>query len=801
MFASGVVRPLGLIGAAGAALAAAAAAGAWHQLFRRPLPRTEGTERLSGIDGEVEIRRDRWGVPHVRARSLADAWFAEGFCHGQDRLWQLELYRRAASGTIAEMAGPSGVASDRFVRVLGIRRAAIAESEALGAELRAALDAYCAGVNAAAETARALPPEFQILRLDFEPWTAVDMLTTGKLLSLGLSTNWERELLRAEMARELGPELAARLDPGYPRGSPIVVDPGAPFFDVDGLRLTEQLDRLRGALGLTADATGSNNWAVSPDLSVTEGPLFAGDPHLGPSMPGITYQISLQVDERFCRGASLPGQIGIFFGQNNDVAWSVTNALADVMDLFVERLDGDTYEFEGKRLPLQVVEEEIPVRGGRAERVRAIATHHGPIVNEALRADDSEPLALRWMSLGFPTVSEANVRVLHVGSGPELIEALGDHHTPVGNFIWADRHGSIGYKTVGRVPLRKGDCPDLPKPGWTGEYEWDGWIPYEELPELVDPDRGFLVSANNRIEDEDYPHHLTSDYFDGYRARRIEQLLSSSGEHGLDDFARMQLDMLSIPGLETVHRLARLREPSSGRLHLQQREVAAIERLKSWDGRMSPDAVAPTIYQAFTLRFGREMARAAIGDRDLAERWLDRAHNGFMAHVTSPWRWQSHLLALWDEGDESLIGQPWDELAVDALRGALDELETRFGDDPEGWKWGEVHALEFRHALGDASPILAWIFNRRLEVGGAQETVAQVGWDPNDPFTAIWAPCWRIVADPVHPERSRWQQFTGQSGNPASPHYDDLQDRWLRGETQPLGGEGPWQTLTLVPAE
>jgi penicillin G amidase len=626
------------------------------------------------------------------------------------------------------------------------------------------------------------------------------MLATSKLLSLGLSTNWERELLRAEMARELGPELAARLDPSYPSGNPIVLDPGAPFFDVDGLRISEQLDRLRGALGLTPEATGSNNWAVASELSATGGPLFAGDPHLGPSMPGITYQVSLQVGDRFCRGASLPGQIGVYFGQNNDVAWSVTNALADVMDLFVERIEGDTYEFEGKRLPLEVVEEEIPVRGSHPERLRALATHHGPIVNEALQADDSEPLALRWMSLDFPTVTSANVRVLDVASGPELIEALGEHHTPVSNFIWADSKGSIGYKTVGRIPTRKGDCPDLPKPGWTGEYEWDGWVPYDELPEIVDPERGFLVSANNRIEPDDYPHHITSDYFDGYRARRIEQLLEAGSEHGLDDFARMQLDMLSLPGLETVHRLARLREPGAGRLALQQREVAAIERLKSWDGRMTPDSVAATIYQAFTLRFGREVARSAIGDRDLAERWLDRAHNGFMTHVTSPWRWQSHLLALWEEGDSELIGRPWPELALDALRGALDELETRFGVDPEGWAWGKVHALEFRHALGDANPIFAWIFNRRVEVGGAQETVAQVGWDPNAPFRAIWAPCWRIVADPARPERSRWQQFTGQSGNPASPHYDDLQERWLRGETQPMAGEGPWETLTLMPA-
>jgi penicillin amidase len=796
---NGLARRLGLIGAAGVGIAAAGAAAVWYQLFSRPLPRTRGTERVRGLEASLEIRRDRWGVPHVRAASLRDVWFGEGYCHGQDRLWQLELYRRAASGTIAEIAGRAGVASDRFVRTLGIRRAAQREAAELEPELRSHADAYCAGVNAAAAAGRALPAEFQIQRLDFQPWTPVDMLATGKLLSLGLSTNWERELLRVDMTRELGPDLAARLDPGYPSGNPIVLDPGVPTFEVDGLRLSEQLDRLRGALGLPSDATGSNNWAVSAERSATGGPLFAGDPHLSPSMPGITYQVSLQVGQRVCRGASLPGQLGVYFGQNNDVAWSVTNALADVMDVFVERIDGDSYEFEGERRPLEVIEEEIPVRGGEPERLVALATHHGPIVNEALRADASEPLALRWMSLDFPAVTAPMARILDIASGPALIEALAEHHTPVGNFIWADSHGSIGYKTVGRIPTRRGDCPDLPKPGWTGEYEWDGWIPYEELPELVDPDAGFLVSANNRIEPEGYPHHITSDYFDGYRARRIEQLLLAGDEHDLDDFARMQLDMLSIPGLETVHRLARLHEPGAGALSLEQRELAAIERLKSWDGRMSPDSIAATIYQAFTLRFGREVARAAIGDRDLAERWLDRAHNGFMAHVTSPWRWQSHLLALWDEADEDLVGRPWEELALDALRGALDDLAKRFGSDPAGWRWGRVHALEFRHALGDASPILGWIFNRRLEVGGAQETVAQVGWDPNDPFTAIWAPCWRIVADPARPERSRWQQFTGQSGHPASPHYDDLQERWLRGETQPLAGEGPWDELQLLP--
>ena len=359
---------------------------------------------------------------------------------------------------------------------------------------------------------------------------------------------------------------------------------------------------------------------------------------------------------------------------------------------------------------------------------------------------------------------------------------------PVSNLVWADRHGSIGYKLVGRLPVRGGDCPDLPKPGWTGEYEWEGWVPYEEQPEIRDPDAGYVVTANNKIAGDDFPHHITSDYFDGYRAQRITEMIEEQYEHDLDGFARMQLDMLSIPGLKTVHRLARLRPRD-------QRETLAIERLRSWHGRMEPDSVAATIYQAFTLRLGREFARAAIGDRDLAERWLDRADNGFMAHVSTPWRWQAHLMALWDEADEELIGRPWDDLVLDALRAAIDDLSDRFGHDPEGWRWGRVHALEFPHALGAAHPLAAKLFNRTLEVGGGQETVAQVGWDPNDPFAAIWCPVWRMVADPVSPERSRWQACSGQSGHVSSPHYDDLQPRWAEGLTQAMTGEGPWETL------
>jgi penicillin amidase len=782
----GTAKGMGL----GGALFGATAAGLWWQLFRRGLPRTKGEMTVRGLEGTVEIARDRWGMPTVRARGEADLWFGQGFCHGQDRLWQCDVQRRICSGRLSEIAGPVGLQVDRLMRTLGLRRLALREEAELDPALRSLLDAYCAGLNEAARTASTRPAEFQLLRLEFEPWRPADMLAGGKLLSFGLSTNWERELLRADLIRELGPEKAARLDPTYPAGNPVAVRPGEGFSG-DGLGLAEQIGRVREQIGLAGAAGGSNNWAVSPRRSATGGALLAGDPHLPSGMPGVWHEISLELDGRTCRGAAIPGIPGITMGQNDDVAWAFTNVMADVEDLFVERIDGDSYDFLGERRPLEVVEELISVKGSDTPvRHEVRLTHHGPIVNEALGADDEQPLALRWTALDHASISHAHVDVMKPTSGPELVEMLSGLTMPVSNLVWADRHGSIGYKMVGLVPKRLGDCPDLPKPGWTGEFEWDGTIPYEEMPELVDPDEGYIVTANNRIVDDDYPHHITSDWLDGFRAARIEQMIEDADEHDLDDLARMQTDLYSIPGDQVVHRLARL-HPAS------QREIRAIERLKSWDRRLGPETVAGTIYQAFLLRFAREFARCAIGDRDLAERYLDRADNGFITHVTSPWRWQSHLLALWEEGDDELIGRSWDALAMEALRGALDDLESRFGTDPQGWRWGHVHELRFPHALGGGHPVADWVFNRTLHPGGSQETVAQIAYDPNDPYHAIWAPSWRMIADPSAPERSRWQAFTGQSGHAWSEHYDDLQPRWSAGQTQPMAGEGPWRTLTL----
>jgi penicillin amidase len=778
--------PLARIATGGTLATALGAAGLWYQLFRRPLPQTSGRLNLRGPEAPVDVLRDRFGVPHVRARTAHDVKFALGFCHGQDRLWQLEFFRRATAGRLSEFAGEDSLPADRLMRTVGMRRAAEREARELSPRLSALTTAYVTGINAAIDSARALPIEFQLLRLEPEPWNTVDLLAAAKLMGFGLSANWEMELLRARIVQIAGPERAAKLEPQYPRGTPIVVKPGQPYAG-EGNDIAEQIGRVREVLGLGMHATGSNNWVVSGERSVTGKPLLACDPHLTFTAPDLWYQADLVCDEYRVRGATLPTNPFPVFAQTEHVAYGFTNAMADTQDLFVERLNADDarlYEFEGGWREAEVVREEIEVKGrSHPDSIDVTVTHHGPIVSDVLGAD--EPIALSWTGLQYPLLTESGYDLARARNGGELLEAAATHHVPPLNLLWADRDGNIGYQLAGRIPLRKGGTPDLPKPGWTGEFEWEGMIPYEELPRVVNPAQGSLVTANNRVVDDDYPHHITSEWMTGYRAQRIEEMLGVRERHSVVDFERMQHDFLSFPGIETVHRLSRL-HPT------HQRETRAIERLKSWNGLLSPDSVAATVVHAFTVVFAQTIVGAAVEDTELQERWMNRSGVSLFEIVSSPWRFQERLLTLWDEGDPMWFaspGQPdgrdWNEVALDALGTALDGLEERFGPNQDRWRWGRVHPAEFMHPFGAANPLFRHIFNRSVEVGGASETVTQNGYLATEPFKAVWGPVYRMVADLGDPSSSRWQVTTGQSGHPGSPHYDDMIEGWRTGRTNP----------------
>ena len=789
-------------GVAALASAGAATLGLWRRLFGAPLPQVRGSIAVKGITAPIVIGRDALGVPRIEARTVEDLCFGQGFCLAQDRGFQLELYRRIAAGRVSEFAGRDGLSTDRLMRTLGLRRRAEGEVATIARAGRDYLEAYAEGVNAAFASMRTPPFELQLLRIEPEPWEPADSLAIGKVIALGFSTNMETELFRAELVSLIGAEKVARLEPQYPGGNPVVTQPGVPW-DGDALELAAQIASVRQATGLGLEPVGSNNWAVSGERSTTGSPLLAGDPHITMSIPDVWYTLELSAPEVEMRGGAMPGFPGVVIGQTHDVAWTFTNVMADVQDLYVERVrsahDGNppAYEHQGEWRELTVVRERIGVKGSNPETLEVWESHHGPIVNRPLGAD-GEPLALAWTALRGAWPAHLAIDGARARSGQELVEMFADHTAPAMNMVWADATGSIGYKLVGNLPVRRGGCPDLPKPGWTGEYEWDGYVPYGELPEITDPPGGTIVTANNRIVPDDYPHHITSEFLDGFRAARIETLLAERERHSLADFERMQMDVLSIPGGATARRLAQL-EP------LGQRDVRALERLKSWDDRLDPDTIAGTIVQVFTVHFARAIARAVIGDEEQAERWLSKSQLGFTPMTSSPWRFQARMLELWDEGDEELIGgRSWDELALAALGTALDELEERYGPDPAAWRWGRVHGARFAHPLAEgrtpASKLLDRILSRRAPAGGGQETICAVGYVAHGgDYTGVWGPSFRLLADVAEPARSRWQHMTGQSGHPGSPHYDDLLEGWTLGSTNEFG-QPAVATLTLEPA-
>jgi penicillin amidase len=789
-------------GAAALASAGAASLGLWHRFFRAPLPKTRGSISVQGITAPVGIGRDALGVPRIEARTVEDLCFAQGFCLGQDRLFQLELYRRIAAGRISEFAGTEGLPTDRLFRTLGLHRRAEAEVATIPRRGRDYLEAYAAGVNAAIDAMPAPPIELQLLRIDLEPWTPADSLAIGKIIALGFSTNMETELFRAELVSLIGAEKVARLEPQYPGGNPVVTQPGVPWSG-DALALAAQIAQVRQTVGFGLEPVGSNNWAVSGERSTTGSPLLAGDPHITASIPDVWYTVELSSPDMEMRGGAMPGFPGIVIGQTNDVAWSFTNVMADVQDLYVERVrsahEGEqaAYEFEGRWRPLDVLHDRIAVRGRNPEPLEIWETHHGPIMNRPLGAK-GEPLALAWTALREAWPAHLAVDCGYARTGAELVAAFSEHTVPCMNLVWADSGGNIGYKLVGNLPRRRGGCPDLPKPGWTGEYEWDGYVPFEELPEIVNPPGGVIVTANNRIAPDDYPHHITSEYLDGYRAARIEKLLAERERHSLDDFERIQADLYSIPGDETARRLTRL-QPED------QRDIRAIERLRSWDGILDPDTVAGTIVQVFTVHFARAIGMAVIGDDEQAARWISKSMLGFTAMTSAPWRFQARMLELWEEGDEELIGgRPWDELALGALGSALDELVGRYGDDPAGWRWGRVHGVRFAHVLGEGHgtvpKVLDRLLSRRVAAGGAQETVCANGYVAHGgDYTGVWGPSFRLLADAADATQSRWQHMTGQSGHPGSEHYDDLIEPWLN-TTSNRFGQPASTTLRLEPA-
>ncbi len=740
---------------------------AYFAIGRGALPQLDGELTLDGLTAPVTVYRDSSGIPHIVAENEHDLFFTQGFVSAQDRLWAMESSRNAAHGTLSEIIGEPGLNNDRMMRILGMTESAEADWETLSPETQAVLEAYAEGVNAyIAQAEGKLPPEFKILGIDPKPWTPVDSLVFGKLVSWGLSNNYKDELVIAKMAAETSWENALSALPDYP-GPDVIPDANTAALSETASALLELSADWHSMTALARPDQGSNAWVVGGSHTASGMPLLAGDPHQGLSMPTLWYEVGLHTtDGQYdVVGASLPGLPGIEIGHNAHIAWAVTNARPDVQDLFIETLnaDGTQYEFMDEWKDLTFREEIIQVKDTDPVTLTVRETHHGPLISDALE-DADQHLALQWTGIdqGRP-LAQAIIQLNQARDWEEFRAALQNWQLPSMNFLYADVDGNIGYQMPGAVPVRTQNNVYglLPVSGSAGEHEWIDFIPYDELPSALNPGGDFFASANNRPAGTDYPHFLSHYFQPPYRVVLISDTIRDSKNVTADDFAALQGDWFSDINLQVAQALT---------------EVAGDEKstLQDWDGMMTPDSRAAALSELALRHIIRLTLDPELG-AETTEAYLSLAGYPYM-----------YLQNILDDPADPWWGGDRAGILSAALDAANDELSATLGDDPASWTWGDLHAMTFAHPLGSVGP-LAPIFNRGpYPTGGNWNTVNSGAYYPDEPYAMGLGPAYRIIADPADWDASLSIIPSGQSGQPFSPHYDDQIEAWLATEYHPL---------------
>jgi penicillin amidase len=775
-------------------------AGAYLYL-RLSLPKTEGELLLTGLGSKVEVLRDRYGIPHIFAASAQDASYALGFVHAQDRLWQMEMSRRIAAGRLAEIVGPGALETDRFLRTLGVRRAAEANLRVLDSETRQLLEVYAAGVNAFIASGPVLPPEFWLTGARPEPWQPADSIAWGKMMAWDLGGNWRDELLRMRLAKTLPLARIHELLPPYPGEQvPLIADLKELYgsMERDAVRLAR--------FAPDNDGLGSNNWVVSGARSASGKPLLANDPHLGLTAPPVWYFAHLSAPGLNVIGSTLPGVPGVILGRNERIAWGFTNTGPDVQDLYIEKLDaGGGYLTPDGPRPFQVVEEIIRVKGGESETLRVRISRHGPVISDISRpAQDAAPrghvIAFSWTALAEDDRSmQALLKFARAREWDGFLAAARDYQTPQQNIVYADIEGNIGFIAAGRVPQRKpgNDLKGMaPAPGWQAKYDWAGYLPFEQLPRSFNPASGAIVTANHRITPPGYPHFISSNWDPPYRADRIQQLLDATPKHTAQSFARIQADVVSLAMRALLPKLLATRPRGE-----EARKALAL--LAKWDGAMAPERAEPLIAWAWW----RELTRAIYAD-ELGEafrtNWLARAV--FIGNVLSG----DPVLARWCDDVRTPAVETCAEVLALSLDAALADLGRRYGSDPARWRWGEAHLARHEHRPFGRQPLLAKLFDITVPSPGDAYTV-NVGRsnlsDEASPFANRHAASLRAIYDLADLEKSLYIHSGGQSGNILSEHYDAFSKAWAKNEYIPMRANRktlesePHQLLRLIPAK
>ncbi len=759
-----------------------AGVGTWF--VRRPWSKVSGTIEVAGLSAPVEVIRDKWGVPHIYAQNEHDLFFAQGYVHAQDRLWQMEFNRRVGSGTLSAILGEATLDTDRFLRTLGLRRAAEKDWALADDDMRAVMEAYADGVNAYVEAHRdRLPLEFTILGVDPEPWTPVDSLTWGKVIAYGLGANYDYELLRARIIGDLGKEAAQELLPPYPDGAPVIVPPEARGYTwLRGARF-DGLDAVASVVGNPGLDRGSNSWVVHGSRTATGLPLLADDTHLDLDMPSVWYENGLHGGRFDTVGFSFLGVPMVIIGHNDRIAWGVTNLPADVQDFYIERLDDPDnptqYEFQGQWQDLQIVPETIEVKGEEPVVLDVLLTHHGPIMNDVLGdLEDAEPLALRWTALEGTNLFNSVFLISLASNWEEFREGVSYWDAPSQNFVYADVEGNIGYQAPGKIPIRApGHQGLVPVPGWTGEYEWQGYIPFDELPRMLNPPAGYIATANNKVISDDYPYHLAYEWSAPYRVQRITDLLADDDSVTIEDIRGIHAQTYSLPA-EALRPYLLAVEAED------EMQAGALAQVEEWDLYHETDAAGASVYQTWYWFLVQNTLRDELGD-DLMDKYLGQP-NSHLAMMTDL---MTQAGSPWFDDVKTAEVETRDDIASRSLADAVAWLSERYGVRPEEWEWGRLHTKTFIHQpLGQSGiGVLESLFNSKtITARGDNFTVDAAWFDFNEPFAMTGGSSQRYIADLSDWSNSLTIHTTGQSGQLFHRHREDFIPLWQEIKYHPM---------------
>ncbi len=768
----------------------------FFKMLNSSLPEYNGKLEAQHISADIEIYRDSMAIPYIVAKNDEDAAFALGYVHAQERLFTMDIARRAGAGRLSEILGSETIPFDLMFRTVGIKRMARMIQNGMDKNSLKILQSYSDGVNFYISQAKGhFPVEFDIL--DYTPykWSPLDCLIMGRMMAWELNISWWTDVVFSGLVQKLGEEKIKDIFPDYPENAPYVIPPGLKKLPDISSDLIDTDRRFRKFFGIEGTHIGSNNWVVNKNLSVSGAPIIANDPHLGYSAPGKWYAAVVRSGDWNAEGYTLPGVPVFVIGKNQNISWVLTNIMLDDADFYAEKIDssGRNYFYENKWLPLQIICDTIRVKDSSFVPFKIRITGHGPIISnihpyKVLYPDtklDTSAVSMRWTAQDFSDEFTAFLKINKARNWKDFNEAFSTYAVPGQNFVYADKDGNIGYVFGGKLPLRGDQNPTFVFDGTTSKNDWKGYVPRSEIPELFNPPENYIASANNKTL-KNFKYHISNFWEPPSRIERITQLLNSKPKHSVSDYMKYQVDFVSPYAKE----LTRYILNAFNNVTVTDKNLKlTLELFRNWNYEMDQYSQVPAIYAVFFNHLLQNIYKVKMG-HDL--------YNEFLFTTNVPYRSVMQLMekpeSWWFDDQTTGRIENRDEVIRKSLSEALTDLEQRFGKELKEWQWGKLHHAVFKHAFSGFSSIIDNVINiGPFEIGGDGTTIFNTEYPfyesiekfprfSHSEFENDLGPSMRYIYDFSRPDEFYMILTTGESGNIMSDHYSDMSEMWLRGK-------------------